>query len=1154
MLKSIRCAVAVLSAAAVLAPSSIGAYAADTDRAESADTAYYNFAAGGDSSRITAEMMNKYDPNIVTKDGREGWQLDNSQGTTEAATISCNIDSSFAYDVSDGSVFEIEIDYFDTGKAVFSMVYSAQDRSDRFAGSVRTDGVGSKETESNVAEWKTAVFRIEDAKFNDSLNGCDFQISANILDSNHGITTSTLNGFSPNNDYGLYYSSYYIDTFGRVSTVDPIVIGAVRVKKLETKNPFTTKVTMDTTSNTLFDSEHAKFNYSMKNNFDTPYELGAEYTIYDENDREVLTKTETVSVAANEEKTFSVDLGEVPYGLFYLKTRFTADGVESEIKTEFSHSREVKVANERVGTNVHFEGSNMYKNDVPKIMELAAKSGMSTVRDSARWDAYERVKGKYEIPEQVQQGKDEIEKWGLDTLQILSGENPLYGDFSVASTPEELEGFKNYSRYVAEQYRDDSYAIEAYNEYNIHHPEKTAEEYVALLKATYEGVKEGAPDMKVIGVDSAGLSLSYLRSIFEAGGLEYMDGVSYHPYYHSRGPETSGVISNGLAVKSLLEEFGKPDAEIWITENGWPTWLGNPISYDDQAVYHVTTILENAAWQLFDKYIFYECANSGVEQSYMESQFGMVKSVYDDVPYAAKPAYVAVCNANYQLQNTEFKDALGGLSTTAENFAYRFTRDSSDGKGGEMIALWTINADNRSEMGIDLGCDKVTMYDFYGNETELYGINGKFSFAATDKPVYIVGDFNKFESCEPPIKVNSLVLGGAPEDTVAHTVTMPNSEGAQLVQEGSTFFGDAEMTGFENGTANFTLHTPEYGFFDKSAAYRIEKDGKIYYHGSIYVKSVSTATVSVDHKVCDGDLNRWQLKISLTNNRNSTPISGTIKINDPDEFASAIAMMTVRDLKPQETRVCSVFLPEIVTKEMRDFAMQVDLSTGETMDLEEKMFFTVVPYAGEGEKPVIDGKVSPGEYSSETWLELSGADNVMLLDSNTTYMGSDDLSAKATMKYDEDNLYMFIEVTDNIFCNESVDSQAWDGDGVQLGIAAESVTSGSTYCELGIALTPDGPQMYRYLTNNSKQVGMVNTGELQIVRDGTKTRYEFAVPWEEILPDKSLVKSGYRPKFAFLINEDDGLGRNSYMEYSQVLGAIGTNKNVAYFSDMNLAD
>ncbi|HIT85476.1 MAG TPA: hypothetical protein IAA60_06175, partial [Candidatus Ornithomonoglobus intestinigallinarum] len=72
--------------------------------------------------------------------------------------------------------------------------------------------------------------------------------------------------------------------------------------------------------------------------------------------------------------------------------------------------------------------------------------------------------------------------------------------------------------------------------------------------------------------------------------------------------------------------------------------------------------------------------------------------------------------------------------------------------------------------------------------------------------------------------------------------------------------------------------------------------------------------------------------------------------------------------------------------------------------------------------------------------------------------------------------------------------------------------------------------------------------------DGTKTRYELAMPWEEILPDGAEPKSGYRPRFAILINEDDGLGRNSYLEYSQVLGAIGTAKNVGYFTDMYLTD
>ena len=1145
MFKRIKKAAAILLSLTVIAPPAVIA------EGENKDIAYYEFAAGSKKQYMTASMADGSGANIVEKDGREGWELSNTN-----ATINCGLDSSFAYNINDGTTFEIEVDYYDADRAVFSLVYSAQDRSDRFAKSVMTDGVGSKEVANDVKVWRTAKFLIQDAKFDNSLDNYDFKISANILNSNHGITATTSNGYGSDNGYGPYYSSYYIDRFGRVSTLDPIVIGAVRVKKLATKNPFHVKVTMDTTSNTLFDEESAKFNYSMENMEDTAYSLNAEYTVYDEDDREVLKKNDTYTIAAKAKEEFSVDLGQVPYGLFKLKSVFTADGVRNETVTEFSHSREAKIANPRLGTNVHFEGSNMYKNDEVKMMELISKCGMFSIRDSMRWATVERVKNNYAVTEMVQRGMDLAEQYGIDYLPIVMGDNTaIYGEASNPPTSDEaLSGFKNFTKFVAGAFRGKAYAIESYNEYNIHHPSKTPEEYVKLQKATYEGVKEAAPEMKVIGIDSAGLSLKYLRDIFEAGGLEYMDGISYHPYYHSRGPETSGIITSGISVRNLLKEYGREDAEVWITENGWPTWLGNPISESDQANYHVTTILQNAAWKLFDRYYYYEFSNSGVELSYMEAQFGMVKSVYDEVPYAARPAYVGVCNANYQLGGTEFKDAIGGLSATADDFVYRFTRPNDDGKGKELIAIWTKG--DRSELGLKLGCDSVKVYDFYGNESELYGIDGKFSFAVTDEPVYIVGDFNSFEKCTPPVKTDGLVKGGATDDTVEQKITMPNAAGAYIVPEGSTYFESAEKTEFNSGTAVYVVKTPEKRFFNKCAQYRIEKDNKIYYHGNIKIESVSTVTVHADHKVSNENVNRWQLTVDITNNRNSTAINGYIRFNEPAELIGRIPQIAVKDLQPQETREFSFFMPEIVTKEMRNFSMDTVLENGEVTSISKKMFFTVVPYAKDS-KPVIDGVVSPGEYSSDTWLTIKGGkngENVMLLDQNTSFKGDHDLSAKATMKYDDENLYMFIEVTDDIFCNNNSDSMSWSGDGIQLGIADENAGSGGSYCELAIALTPNGPEVYRHLSNNSKPAGMVENRQLQIVRDGTKTYYEMALPWEEILPETVTVKSGYRPKFAILINEDDGLGRNSYLEYSQVLGAIGTSKNVGYFSDMYLTD
>ena len=75
----------------MLAPATALASAADPRTEENSNEAYFSFASGGGSSQLTAEMMNKNAPNIVSKDDREGWQLDNSQGTTEAVTINCDI-------------------------------------------------------------------------------------------------------------------------------------------------------------------------------------------------------------------------------------------------------------------------------------------------------------------------------------------------------------------------------------------------------------------------------------------------------------------------------------------------------------------------------------------------------------------------------------------------------------------------------------------------------------------------------------------------------------------------------------------------------------------------------------------------------------------------------------------------------------------------------------------------------------------------------------------------------------------------------------------------------------------------------------------------------------------------------------------------------
>ena len=58
-----------------------------------------------------------------------------------------------------------------------------------------------------------------------------------------------------------------------------------------------------------------------------------------------------------------------------------------------------------------------------------------------------------------------------------------------------------------------------------------AEHYVKMLKACYQEIKKVNPDIPVIGIDCAGVDIDFMKKVFDAGGYEYMDVVSVHPYY-----------------------------------------------------------------------------------------------------------------------------------------------------------------------------------------------------------------------------------------------------------------------------------------------------------------------------------------------------------------------------------------------------------------------------------------------------------------------------------------------------------------------------------------------------------------------------------------------------------------------------------------------
>ena len=1140
---SVLLAVVLLSSASPLVLGSVSAEGND------ANEAYINFNDNMTSYNMSGNMGDNSPAVLVEKDGRYGWQL-SSTSEEKSSSIYCNVEDTFAGDTSEGNVFEVEVDYYDDSRALFSLVYHSTTREDYLADTIVMESVGVHGVNKEVYEWKTAKFLIQDADFKNVSTVPDIRICAHTFNRNT-IDTTTKTEWDTN------YGTYYLNTYGAVSTEDPITIGAIRIKKTGLKNPLKVKAhTISSASYTFFDEESAVIGYDVENIKANAQNLDVKYEIFDIDDRLVAEKSDTLSLAPNEKKSYSVDFGPLEkYGRLRAVATYTANGVQNVTELPFAHAREATELNPRLGTNVHFEGSASYPQNAALEFPLIKKAGYSSIRDTLRWYRIQPGLGPCELTPQIKQSKDYCKDFGIDYFGIIAIDNQETGD---QSSPGTLEKFSDYAAWISNEFSEVSSYLESDNEWNLRmDPGIGTEDYIYLIKSTYEGVKRGNPDMPLVGGCWGGFRAKDFETIFDTGCGEYMDAFSYHVYWGVRTPPDAGTFTQGLSVRNIMDSRGYEDMPLWLTENGFPDYLLAPITLEDQALSYAQLIVMNSAWKTFDRIYPYEFLDDGTQVQFAESRFGTVTSGFDTHSYMPKLSYVTTACANWALSHTEFVDALDGMEAKSKNFVYRYKRDNSDGRGEDLIVLFST--DDRVDYGLDLGANTALCYDMYGNEKTIGAVDGVFNMVLTYRPVYLIGNFRNFKHVDSTVKVDTLSANAAPLDTVIQTITLPDATGAEIIPTDSQFFEVIENEGFKDNTARYVLETPEYKFIDERAEYDIVKDDKVIYHGDIRVNSAQTVTLDSNHFVPDSKYpNRWELDISITNNRNSSPINAYVNIENPSDFAELMGSTLVSDIKPQETRVLKFFMPEIINKEMRAFKMTVDLSTGERMRYEKSLFFTIAPYAKEGEKPVVDGVASPGEYDGSTWFNVNAGENdvmyMSLYNTNTRWLGNEDLSAKVTMKYDEENLWLFADVTDNLFVNNNVDSMCWDGDSIQVGIADDFVESGGSYNELTTALTPEGPIIYRHLTNDvNNPIGQVEDKEVVIIRDGNHTRYELKIPWAQSLINPSAVKPGYVMKFALLFNEDDGLGRNSFMECSQKLGAIGSYKDVAYFSQMTLA-
>ena len=162
--------------------------------------------------------------------------------------------------------------------------------------------------------------------------------------------------------------------------------------------------------------------------------------------------------------------------------------------------------------------------------------------------------------------------------------------------------------------------------------------------------------------------------------------------------------------------------------------------------------------------------------------------------------------------------------------------------------------------------------------------------------------------------------------------------------------------------------------------------------------------------------------------------------------------------------------------------------------------------------------------------------------------GKNDLSAKFQIQWDENNIYIIVNVEDDIFCQKYQGDKTWQGDGLQIAFQEVSRQNGidpEKYAEFDIALTAQGPKVFREYPNPALETAI----DCKISSCGNMTVYELKIPAERAgLPKLS---AGSIIAFSLLINDNDGNERKGYLHWGD---GIGQEKNPALYNWIKLED
>jgi hypothetical protein len=388
-------------------------------------------------------------------------------------------------------------------------------------------------------------------------------------------------------------------------------------------------------------------------------------------------------------------------------------------------------ADARFGIGVHFihDASDTSPN-------VAQQLGYGNMRTDATWSYVERTRGVYTFRAEETAEFKEYESRGMALVPTSNYRNYLYDGDRTPTSATGIAAFARYTSAVVEHLNLG--AIEVYNEYDNARINKTsacgrtAECYLPLLAATSNQVRADHPGTTIVGPAIANHNDAWLTALYRAGGLQYIDAVSFHPYdYDAVGTPEFLIAALQTATARIQEYNNGVSKPIWLTELGWTT---SGVPEDAQAKYLIRAQTISLANNV-EKFFWYDLVNDSTDRTVHEGNFGLVRQQTSSTVPALAPKPAAMAQAML-IQEINGKAYASRDAFADDTYSYVF------GSGDEATRVaWAANP-------VTVAYDStspVHVISMYGDSSVVVPEDGQVRIDLTDEPVFIHGDISAAE-------------------------------------------------------------------------------------------------------------------------------------------------------------------------------------------------------------------------------------------------------------------------------------------------------------------------------------------------------------------------------------------------------------------------